>query len=456
MSMIIHNGTFLRRGALLPSFALLLLLVCCAKTSTNNNSDGNTAQSNTAPTPATNSNESSGDQNATHREPSLVSLSTGAFPVKAPPTSYVYTSSVELLDERPKSCWRSVSGATPPQVFVIALPERTVLKSLEFDCAYDLFNKEGACAKDVSVEMSDTNENDGYQKIADVPLKEGADNQRFAVSSEIPGRWIRLTLKNNHGSKDYFQLNDFRAYGTQLTHTPFPDVSGTYDSNLGEVHLRQEGTSVSGCYSYLGRSDNTFDGGVESRVIKLDYCRYCSDASKVRGPGILVFSPDGQRFTGLYFQENSALNDYGGEHWEGTRKSTAVGTCPQWAGGIEEQLTKDLEEFGRARVYGINFDTDSDRIKDESKPTLDKIVAMLKAKPDWKLTIEGHTDSTSTPQHNQDLSERRAASVKNYLQSAGIDGSRLKTVGYGATKPVASNDTELGRAQNRRVELAKQ
>ena len=119
-------------------------------------------------------------------------------------------------------------------------------------------------------------------------------------------------------------------------------------------------------------------------------------------------------------------------------------------------MTKDLEEFGRARVYGINFDTDSDVIKDESKPTLDKIVAVLKAKPDWKLTIEGHTDLTSTPEHNQQLSERRAVSVRNYLQVAGIDPSRLKTVGYGATKPVASNGTELGRAQNRRVELTKQ
>ena len=81
---------------------------------------------------------------------------------------------------------------------------------------------------------------------------------------------------------------------------------------------------------------------------------------------------------------------------------------------------------------------------------------MLKAKPDWNITIEGHTDSTSSPEHNQQLSERRAASVKSYLQSAGIDPSRLKTAGYGATKPVTSNDTELGRAQNRRVELIRQ
>src|SRR5207302_8422055 len=123
-----------------------------------------------------------------------------------------------------------------------------------------------------------------------------------------------------------------------------------------------------------------------------------------------------------------------------------VGSCPQWPSAaknvdaVEEQMTKDLEDYGRVRVYGIHFNSDSDRIKDESKPTLDKIVTMLKAKSDWKMTIEGHTDSTSTPQHNQDLSDRRSISVKNYLQSAGIAPARLSTAGFGATKPIASND----------------
>jgi outer membrane protein OmpA-like peptidoglycan-associated protein len=89
------------------------------------------------------------------------------------------------------------------------------------------------------------------------------------------------------------------------------------------------------------------------------------------------------------------------------------------------------------------------------KPTLDRIAALLKAKADWKLTIEGHTDSTATPEHNLQLSKRRAEAVKAYLQTAGIDAGRLKAVGLGATKPVASNDTGTGRAQNRRVELVK-
>jgi OOP family OmpA-OmpF porin len=169
---------------------------------------------------------------------------------------------------------------------------------------------------------------------------------------------------------------------------------------------------------------------------------------------VMVFSPDGNNLLGLWWNEGQE-NAQGGL-WKGPKVSTTVGACPNWKGvGTENQIANELEQFGRSRVYGINFDSDSDHIKDESKPTLDKIVAMLKAKPDWKLTIEGHTDSTSTAAHNQDLSERRAAAVKTYLVAAGIDGARLSSAGFGATRPVAANDTALGRSQNRRVELTK-
>ena len=166
----------------------------------------------------------------------------------------------------------------------------------------------------------------------------------------------------------------------------------------------------------------------------------------------MVFSREGKQLFGLWWH----TGDTGaGNNWDGTKTSNVVGTCPHWKGGVEQQMTSDLEQTGKVRVYGINFDSDSDHIRDESHTTLDQIVAMLKAKPDWKLTVEGHTDATSTPEHNQQLSERRAVSVKAYLVGAGIDASRLSTVGYGATRPVASNDTGLGRAQNRRVELVK-
>jgi outer membrane protein OmpA-like peptidoglycan-associated protein len=227
-----------------------------------------------------------------------------------------------------------------------------------------------------------------------------------------------------------------------------PDVSGTYDTSYNKMHLLQQGTSVTGCYEYNG---GLLTGGLEGRVMKFTWTE---DEGKKRGPAVMVFSADGHNLFGLWWYEGSETSSPG--HWDGPKVSTTVGSCPHWKGvGTEQQIAADLEKFGRSRVYGINFDTDSDHIKDESKPTLDKIVALLKAAPDLKLSIEGHTDSTASAEYNQRLSERRAAAVSAYLVAAGIEASRLSSVGYGATRPVATNDTALGRSQNRRVELAK-
>jgi OOP family OmpA-OmpF porin len=112
---------------------------------------------------------------------------------------------------------------------------------------------------------------------------------------------------------------------------------------------------------------------------------------------------------------------------------------------------------GRASTQGILFDVGSDHIRGESTPTLAEIGDMLKAHPTLKLTIEGHTDNVGSAAANQTLSEKRAAAVKAYLVSKyAVDAARLKSVGYGATKPVAPNTTDEGRQNNRRVELVKQ
>jgi outer membrane protein OmpA-like peptidoglycan-associated protein len=379
-------------------------------------------------------------------EPSLVSFSAGALIVQKPQEYGGGWEAIYMLDENPNTGWATPKGVTTNQVTVIELPDRTLLKKLEFDTAFADGDQRGA--KDVDVEMSDSGASSGFQKIASVSLEDRVDHQQFPVSAEMPGRWVRLTAKNNHGSPDYTEIMDFRAYGTQLTHTPFPDVSGTYNTSYDKMHLLQQGTSVTGCYEYDG---GLLTGGLEGRIMKITWTQ---QEGKKRGPAVMVFSADGHNLFGLWWYEGNEKSSPG--HWDGPKVSTTVGSCPHWKGvGTEQQIAADLEKSGRSRVYGINFDTDSDHIKDESKPTLDKIVALLKTAPELKLTIEGHTDSTASAEYNQGLSERRAAAVRAYLVAAGIDGSRLSSVGFGASRPVATNDTALGRAQNRRVELAK-
>ncbi len=116
-----------------------------------------------------------------------------------------------------------------------------------------------------------------------------------------------------------------------------------------------------------------------------------------------------------------------------------------------------ITSSGRYVTHGILFDTDSDRLKPESAPVVQIIARGLENNPNLNLLIEGHTDSVGNAAHNLDLSKRRAEAVKSVLVSQfKVDPVRLTTSGLGATKPIDSNDTPQGRAQNRRVELVKQ
>ncbi len=115
-----------------------------------------------------------------------------------------------------------------------------------------------------------------------------------------------------------------------------------------------------------------------------------------------------------------------------------------------------LAEDGHVATQGILFDIDSSRIRPESTPTLKEIGTMLQEHADLRIRIEGHTDSTGDDQHNQTLSEERAASVRQFLiDEYGLDASRLEAQGFGESRPVDSNDTPEGRQNNRRVELVR-
>jgi OOP family OmpA-OmpF porin len=104
-------------------------------------------------------------------------------------------------------------------------------------------------------------------------------------------------------------------------------------------------------------------------------------------------------------------------------------------------------------LEGVTFGTNSAEITAGSKAKLDEAVATLAQNPDIKVEVAGHTDNLGRAEGNRALSQRRADSVMAYLVAGGIDAARLTARGYGPDEPVASNDTDAGRAQNRRVEL---
>ncbi|MDX2170094.1 MAG: OmpA family protein [Deltaproteobacteria bacterium] len=107
----------------------------------------------------------------------------------------------------------------------------------------------------------------------------------------------------------------------------------------------------------------------------------------------------------------------------------------------------------RIVLRGVGFDFNSATLRPDALPVLDQAALLLKENPDIAVRVEGHTDNVGSAEYNLKLSVRRAEAVYRYLVNQGIDPERLRVEGFGLTRPVASNDTESGRAQNRRVEL---
>ncbi|HET6490691.1 MAG TPA: OmpA family protein [Syntrophales bacterium] len=120
-----------------------------------------------------------------------------------------------------------------------------------------------------------------------------------------------------------------------------------------------------------------------------------------------------------------------------------------------KSIQSALSTDGKIVTHGILFDTGSDVIKPESLPTLKSILALLNDSPGLNFSIEGHTDNQGNRAINQPLSERRAAAVRTWLIDKGIAATRLRAVGFGDARPIDSNATPEGRANNRRVEFVK-
>jgi outer membrane protein OmpA-like peptidoglycan-associated protein len=119
-------------------------------------------------------------------------------------------------------------------------------------------------------------------------------------------------------------------------------------------------------------------------------------------------------------------------------------------------FSQTITSSGKFVTHGILFDTDSDHVKPESAVVIQSIAKGLMQAADLNFEIDGHTDSTGVAAHNLELSKRRAEAVKNILVSQfSIDAGRLTTAGFGSSKPIDSNSTPEGKANNRRVEFVR-
>ena len=154
---------------------------------------------------------------------------------------------------------------------------------------------------------------------------------------------------------------------------------------------------------------------------------HVADLARDRREGDAVFEQDGVRI----FVDAQSLPLVDGTRIDFTRQ------------GLSETFVFD----------NLNYDTASNALTPESKPTIDTLVLILKAYPNVRGRVVGYTDNQGDPAANKTLSDARAATVKKELSAQGIAGERIETAGMGEADPIADNATEEGRAKNRRTEL---
>ncbi|MBI4350658.1 MAG: OmpA family protein [Elusimicrobia bacterium] len=119
----------------------------------------------------------------------------------------------------------------------------------------------------------------------------------------------------------------------------------------------------------------------------------------------------------------------------------------------ELELTSVMDMASSKQISPVEFESGSARLLESSRPLLDRVAAVLLRHAKLKLIVSGHTDDVGTDEYNQDLSERRAGSVKMYLATKGVHPDSVRVYGYGEKQPVVQDTTEQARALNRRVEF---
>ncbi|HLF65280.1 MAG TPA: OmpA family protein [Saprospiraceae bacterium] len=177
-----------------------------------------------------------------------------------------------------------------------------------------------------------------------------------------------------------------------------------------------------------------------------------------RTKGAIIGATAGGATAGVIAKKNKAVWIIAGAAVGGVAGGLIGDYMDKQAAKIDEDLEgAKVERVGEGILItfesGILFDFDSYALKAETRSNLQKLSITLNKYDDTEVLVLGHTDNTGTENYNEALSEKRARSVKNYLVTQQVAGSRLSTQGYGETDPIADNETAEGRQLNRRVEI---
>lgn len=230
-----------------------------------------------------------------------------------------------------------------------------------------------------------------------------------------------------------------------------PSMKGCPDSdNDGITDAEDACPTIKGVISAKGCPDRDKDGIQDSE----DKCPDVKGIAKFQGcpdtdgDGIIDAEDKCPTVKGIASMQGCPDTD-------GDGIADNVDKCPTIKGVVANNGCPEIKEetkkiFDQA-LKGVQFETSKAIIKKSSYGILNNVAQVMKDNPSYKLDINGHTDSQGDAAKNMTLSKNRAASVKAYLVSKGIDASRMDSYGFGITQPTATNDTAAGRAKNRRV-----
>jgi len=381
----------------------------------------------------------------------LIDYGSGAFPLRAD-DRLTSAAARAVLDGIPGFLalpGLDAEGPEEPVRLLVELPALTTFTSF----AVPPMSSFGCCKnthiKTVTVEGSPTSPDEGFETLVtfDIAPEVYDADQEFPALASPEVRWLRISLAGRQvvDPDDYHgtTFTDLRGYGQQAPREAGPDDftgifltgGGGSGPNANRIELLQNGALVTGCRQ-SGGAVGEISGGIENGILKV----LAGDGI----PSLYLISSEG-RLLGV-----EVGRSYGRTIGEpGGNPTPCSPTTSEPINGVAAAL----EACESAVIYGVNFDVDSDRLREDSDPALEQILAALEASPDLAVTVEGHTDSDATDAYNLDLSQRRADAVVAWLVERGVEAPRLTALGVGEAQPISDNGTAAGKAANRRVEI---
>ena len=349
-----------------------------------------------------------------------------------------------LIDGRSDVGWSSRRSAPAPHNFLFELARPYLIEALSFDTVNTEWRThEGISAERVAVLASTQGRKGPFEVVFEGSLKPNAVTH-VPLSEPVQTRWLKLSVTENGGHSQYTELMEFQALGTpEAGERHVPLVASTYETNWNPFFLMIDNQEVHGCYDYDG---GIFHGHYAGDFVKIEWREHGPQIGKA----VLAITADGTHFNGFWYEDGVIQGS-----WHGRQSKDAA--QPACADKLQERkentIERELDETGRAVLYGIYFNYDSDVLKADSTAQLSKVRAWLSANSAQQVVFAGHTDSDGSEEYNADLSLRRAEAVVGWLVENNVNESRMSAVGLGEKRPVASNLTVHGKALNRRVEI---